>query len=142
MNLPACMAELDAFVPTQVEHEDVARLQVLTDRLETLEEIRAAIPALLRIFERSPQALLGAPGPVVHCIERVGLETFLPPLLQSFTTRPTRMTLWMLERCLRSDPSPTSRRSIIEALNTVHQTPQGVGFRSDIEEMLDEYGQT
>jgi hypothetical protein len=101
MTLQDTLDELHAYVPSYDEHEDVARLQALTDRLETIEQVHAAIPALLRVFERFPGALLDSPGPVVHCIERCGLETFLPMLLQSFLTRPTRMTLWMVERCLR-----------------------------------------
>ena len=136
------IAELDAFVPTNTEHEDVERLWSLTDRLETTEEVQAALPALLRIFERFPDALLGSPGPVVHCIERVGLESFLPMLLQSFSTHPTRMTLWMLERCLRSDPLPESRRCIVRSLIAVREEPQGGELASDIDEILDGYGRT
>lgn len=142
MALQDTLAELAAYVPADEEHEDVARLQVLTDRLETVEQVRAAIPALLRIFERFPHALLGSPGPVVHCIERAGLETFLPMLLQSFMTRPTRMTLWMVERCLRSSLSPQSRHSILHTLRQVRMAPEGIELGSDIGELIDEYGPT
>lgn len=142
MALQDTIAELDAYVPTYEEHEDVARLHSLTARLETIEQTCAAIPALLRIFERFPHALLGSPGPVVHCIERTGLETFLPMLLQSFMTHPNRMTLWMVERCLRSNPSPQSRLSIIHTLCEARNAAEGMELRSDIAEVLDEYGPT
>ena len=138
MTLQDTIDELDAFVPSQEEQEDVARLRALTDRLASIEQVQAAIPALLRVFERFPGALLGSPGPVVHCIERCGLEAFLPMLLQSFGTRPTRMTLWMLERCLRSHPSPPSRLSILQTLSDVGKAPKGVELSSDIDEILNE----
>ena len=133
------IAALDAFVPTGEEHEDVARLDALTDELITIEQVRAATPGLLRIFERHPHALLGSPGPVVHCIERTGLETFLPMLLQSFTAHPARMTLWMLERCLRSSPAPQSRASILRSLHTVRAVPRGSELADDIDEILGEH---
>lgn len=133
------IAALDAFVPTGDEHEDVARLHALTDGLTTIAQVQAATPALLRIFERHPHALLGSPGPVVHCIERTGLETFLPMLLQSFTAHPTRTTLWMLERCLRSSPAPQSRESILRSLRRVRALPQGSDLADDIDEILGEH---
>jgi hypothetical protein len=52
MTLHDTIDELDAYVPSYEEHEDVGRLQALTDRLETIEQVHAAIPALLRVFER------------------------------------------------------------------------------------------
>lgn len=140
MLLHAKIADLEAFVPVHEEHEDVARLEALTDRLETMEEVRAAIPALLRIFERFPHALFGSPGPVVHCAERAGLGALLPMLLQSFGTRPTRMTLWMVERCLRSGPTTSEHRMIIETLSAVRPAPEGLEFASDIDGMLEEHG--
>lgn len=142
MALQDTIDELDAYVPSYEEHEDVARLQALTDRLETIEQVHAAIPALLRVFERFPRALLGSPGPVVHCIERCGLEASLAMLLQSFKTHPTRMTLWMVERCLRSNPSLQSRLSMLHALDEVRKAPEGTDFDGDIGEILDEHGLT
>ncbi len=136
MNLQATLAALDAFVPSNEEHEDVARLQILCDALESSGQVQAATPALLRVFERHPHALLGAPGPLVHCIESCGLERFLPDLLSSFTARPTRMTLWMLDRCLRSDPEPASRRAIRQALETVRNRPDARALRDDVDELL------
>lgn len=133
------IAALDAYVPTGDEHEDVARLDALTDERETLEQVQAATPALFRIFERHPHALLGSPGPVVHCIERTGPETFLPMLLQSFTAHPTRMTLWMLERCLRSSPAPQSHASILRSLHAVRAAPRGSDLADDIDEILGEH---
>lgn len=136
---PDTIAALKSFVPAGDESEDVARLSALTDELASLEQVRAAVPALLGIFERFPHALLGSPGPVVHCIERMGLEDFLPPLLRSFGRHPTRMTLWMIERCLRSNPSTASRLAILHALRGAASLPHAADLRADIEEILVEH---
>ena len=134
------LAALDAFVPSGDEHEDVARLREITDQLVDTAQILAATPAMLRIFERYPSALLGSPGPLVHCIEKAGMEGLLPMLLQSFRAHPNRMTLWMLQRCLRSSPSTQSRLSVLHALREVRRAPHGVDLHDDIDEDLAEYG--
>jgi hypothetical protein len=131
---------LDAFVPSEDEHEDVARLSKITDQLIGTEQILAATPAMLRVFERFPHAPLGSPGPLVHCVEKAGLDRFLPMLLESFRSRPNRMTLWMLERCLRSAPSTQARFSILHALRKVRRAPRGKDLHDDIDEHLAEYG--
>jgi hypothetical protein len=138
--LDQTLAALDAFVPSGDEDEDVARLYEITDPLADTAEIVAATPTMLRVFERYPSVLLGSPGPLVHCIEKAGLETFLPMLLESFRSRPNRMTLWMLERCLRSEPSTQSRFFILEALREVRRAPHAGDLHDDIDEDLAEYG--
>jgi hypothetical protein len=138
--LDQILAALDAFVPSEEEHEDIARLYQITDQLINTEQILAAMPAMLRIFERYPRAPLGSPGPLVHCVEKVGLERFLPMLLESFRSHPNRKTLWMLERCLRSAPSTPSRFSILHALREVRRAPHSGDLHDDIDEDLAEYG--
>jgi hypothetical protein len=140
LTIDQVLAALEAFAPSGDEDEDVARLGRITDQLTNTEQIVAATPAMLRVFERYPGALLGSPGPLVHCIERAGLETFLPMLLESFRSHPNRMTLWMLERCLRSEPSTQSRFSILQALREVRGAPHGGDLHDDIDEDLAEYG--
>jgi hypothetical protein len=138
--LDQTLAALDAFAPSEDEHEDIARLYQITDPLGDAEQILAATPAMLRIFERYPSALLGSPGPLVHCVEKAGLERFLPLLLESFRSHPNRMTLWMLERCLRSAPAALSRISILQALREVRRAPHGGDLHDEIDEDLAEYG--
>ena len=127
-------------MPSEEEHEDIARLYQITAPLVDTEQILAATPAMLRIFERYPSALLGSPGPLVHCVEKAGLERFLPFVLESFRSHPNRNTLWMLERCLRSAPSTQSRLSILHALREVRRGPRGGDLHDDIDEDLAEYG--
>lgn len=133
------VAELDAFVPTGEEHEDVVLLGEITDQLVSNEQVQAAIPAMLRIFERFPHALLGSPGPLVHCIESAGMEMFLPMVLDSFRKNPNRKTLWMMERCLRSNPSIALQRAVLDTLRLVRRSPAASDFHDEIDEDLAEY---
>ena len=141
MTLEETIAALDSFVPTGEEHEYVARLDEIVDPLVDTEQIKAATPAILLVFERFPHTLLGSPGPLVHCIERTSIETYLPMLLGSFKRQPNRMTLWMIDRCLRTDLPTQLRFSILSTLREVHRAPSAVDLHDEIDEKLEEYGE-
>lgn len=129
------IAALHSFVPTGEEHADVARLYAIVDGLEG-EQARAAVPAMLGVFERHPRALLGSPGPLVHCIETTGMDAFLPELLESFRKVPASMTWWMISRCLRSDPPPELVPRLLQTLRAVRAYPEADHLRDDIDEVL------
>jgi hypothetical protein len=140
VTLEETIAALDSFVPTGEEHVDVERLDEIVGRLAGAEQIKGATPAMLRVFERFPHTLLGSPGPLVHCVERIEIETFLPMVLESFKTHPCRMTLWMIDRCLRSGVTTQMHLSILSTLREIRRVPHAVDLHDDIDELLEEYG--
>ena len=140
MTLEETIAALDGFVPAGEEYEYVARLDEIVDPLVDAERIKAATPAILRVFERFPHALLGSPGPLVHCVERTSMETYMPMLLESFKRQPNRMTLWMMRRCLRSELSTQIWCSIISTLREVRRMPSAADLHDEIDEDLEEHG--
>jgi len=119
MNLSSAQTAIDSFVPTGDEAEDVGRLYDITDALETAGLVADAIPNLLAVFERHPDADLGSPGPIVHCIETTGMDGFVTHLVSSIRMRPTMMTLWMAQRCLRSHPSDAQLADLLNAIGTI-----------------------
>jgi hypothetical protein len=129
------IAALTAFEPTGIEDHDVERLDNMLDTVVTLEHIEAIAPALLGVFERFPHALLGSPGPLVHCIERLPIATFLPLVLDSFRKRPARMTFWMIDRCLRETLPAELRLSVLGTLRSVRRGPDE-GLHDEIDELL------
>lgn len=131
------IAALAGFVPTGEEHEDVARLYAIVDPLAG-DDALPAVPAMLAVFERFPNALLGSPGPLVHCIEGTAMDSYVPALLDSFRTVPSRMGLWMISRCLRSDPGPLLM-PLIATLRTVRDSTAAADLREDIDEALAEH---
>jgi hypothetical protein len=140
VTLAETIAALDGFVPTGEENVDVARLDEIVDRLVGPEQIKGATPAILRVFERFPHTLLGSPGPLVHCVERTDIETFLPMVLESFRRHPNRMTLWMIDRCLRTGVPTRLHLSILSTLREIRRAPNAVDLHDDIDERLEEYG--
>jgi hypothetical protein len=95
---------------------------------------------MLRVFERFPHALLGSPGPLVHCVERTDIETFLPMVLESFKRHPNQMALWMIGRCLQTGVSTHLHLSILSTLREIRRAPHAVDLHDEIEERLEEYG--
>lgn len=109
------IAALTAFEPTGIEDDDVGRLDEMLDTVVAREHIQAIAPAILGVFERFPNALLGSPGPLVHCIERLPIATFLPLVLDSFRKKTTRTNDVLDDRLLsarnasRSAPAKRAR---------------------------------
>ncbi|MEL6106213.1 MAG: hypothetical protein AAFU85_09255 [Planctomycetota bacterium] len=119
MNLSSVHQSLRSFEPTGDESNDVGRLYDITDRIEADGLAAQCVADLLAVFERNPDADLGSPGPIVHCIETVPMAESIPLLAQSLERVPTIMTLWMAERCLRSDPAEDSEAMLVAAIKTI-----------------------
>lgn len=131
------IAALDGFVPTGEEHVDVADLYGIVDPLAG-EDALQAVPAMLAVFERFPGALLGSPGPLVHCIESTGMPAYVPALLDSFRKAPNRMALRMISRCLRSEPGPLLM-PLLATLRAMRDASSAADLREDIDEELAEH---
>jgi len=129
------IAALTAFEPTGIEDDDVAQLDEMLDTIVSPEHVEAIAPAILGVFERFPSALLGSPGPLVHCIERLPIAIFLPLVLDSFRKRPARMTFWMIDRCLRETLPAEIRQNALQALRAVRRGPDE-GLHGEIDELL------
>ena len=132
--------QLNAFVPSGVETADVEHLYSITNALEAAAAVQTAIPAMLRVFERNPDVDLGSQGPLVHSIETCGIMGFLDDLLASLKHQPVIMTIWMAERCLRSQLQGHQRNAIIEVLRDVAKHPTASDeVKSNASEAVDEY---
>ncbi|MCM1540295.1 MAG: hypothetical protein NC121_03450 [Blautia sp.] len=57
---------------------------------------------LIRMMERHPLDDFGAPGAMVHFIERFS-PRYEPLLVESIKRSPSMHTLWMLNRCINAD---------------------------------------
>jgi hypothetical protein len=89
---------LEQFMPSQDETETIQRLYELLP--EALPHTVRVVEALFGVLERFPNAELGAPGPIVHAIERIpGYEA---QLRSSLARQPTANTVWMCNRVLNA----------------------------------------
>jgi hypothetical protein len=131
------IAELDAFEPTDDAIDNEERLQILVARWEDLPEHDDAIPAMLRVFERNPEATnMGEPGPLVHAIEEApGYEQALAASLEQ---SPSYYGVWMIDRILKSDLTPDVKAAYQDILRKIadnEATPWSV--RSTAKEFLE-----
>jgi hypothetical protein len=82
-----------------------------------------AIGPILGFMEDHPAIDFGAPGPLVHFMERFD-RALLPPLLESVTRRPTATTVIMVQRWLNSfEDDPAAKRPLLDALRVAREHP-------------------
>jgi hypothetical protein len=118
MIISAVVAQLTSFVPED-EVDNVARLYEILDRLQPLApELRTpAVPAMLSVIERYPDAELGSPGPLVHELESIpGYESFL---MDSVLRQPADLNVWMVNRILNSEVSQDLRLGWLSVMHQV-----------------------
>jgi len=124
--LDAIVAEFDAFEPSEDGVDNEERLQILVDRWHDVPDRAAAVPAMLRIFERYPESAdLGEPGPLVHAIEEeAGYEQWLA---NSLATSPSYYGVWMVNRILENDLPPAIRDPYMNILRSVADNESAPG---------------
>ena len=77
----------------------------------------------LRFMEENPGLDLGAPGPLVHFVEKFHGVGYEEKLLRSLSRRPTTHTVWMLDRVLNSTRDSRARDRLLDALRAAQNHP-------------------
>ena len=98
------------------------RLAELTDALMSVSEPEQAVPEMFRLIERLSDAHLGSPGPLVHTMER-WRGRYEDELVNSIRRRPTKLSVWMVNRILNSDLPRDTRRLYMSLLNEAATHP-------------------
>ena len=78
--------------------EDVA--DEVVEELESRPDAIDAIEPILRLIENNPDADFGAPGALVHFVERFLRKGYEDKLVASVIRRPVFHTLWMINRII------------------------------------------
>jgi hypothetical protein len=76
------------------------------------------IPAIFRYFERHPLEDMGAPGALVHFVERF-YPAYKPLLFASVKTHPSYNSVLMINRILNSCLTDAERREYLSALEII-----------------------
>ena len=132
------IAALDAFNAGPNDERAVIDLYNITDGFETLRDRARVVPSIFAVIERCARADLGSPGPLVHCIELLGLDHYLSQLVESVSRKPTILNLCMANRILNADIPVALRQQLLDLLKSVAKNPaatraevdQAVGFLS------------
>src|SRR5262249_47479882 len=113
------IAALGAFEAGPNDDHAVSDLYEITDGFDTLTDKAGVIPSMFSVIERCVEAGLGSPGPLVHSIESVGYEQFLPLLVDSVRRQPTYLNVWMVNRILNADIPDDHRQQLLGLLRSV-----------------------
>jgi hypothetical protein len=84
------------------------------EALQTHSDSLAAVEPILRLMEDHTDVDFGMPGPLVHFVERFFGRGYEDRLLESLRRRPTRHTVWMLNRVINGVRGPQKLRYVGE----------------------------
>jgi hypothetical protein len=123
-HVDAVIAALDTFEPAEVEAKTLARLYEFFQGFDALADLerRRAIPAMLALVERYPEADFGVPGPIVHELEAMG--GYEDALRRSLQRQPTMLTVLMVHRILNASLPADVRYAWCTALRGVLSHPE------------------
>jgi hypothetical protein len=96
---------------------------VIVDELEDASAGLSAVRTILTFMEKHPALDYGAPGPLVHFVERFFGAGYEDELLASLERRPTGHTVWMLQRLINGTKGARKRAPLITALKRAAQHP-------------------
>lgn len=83
-----------------------------------------AVNSILNFMEDNSDIDYGAPGALVHFLERFYLHGYEGELISSIRRKPTLHTVWMLNRLINGTKSPDLRSSYIDELRKAKSNPQ------------------
>jgi hypothetical protein len=112
----------------------------MTDRLGPLKLADDDRRELVMAFERNPNADLGSPGPIVHTLEASPIDEHITLLAESLQRQATVMTVWMAERCFRSNLNDLNRYALVDALRSAAEKATSGEIKTSIDEALRDYG--
>jgi hypothetical protein len=117
------IAALGAFEAGPNDDHAVSDLYEITDSFDRLPDKARVVPSMFSVIERCGEADLGSPGPLVHCIESLGYEQYLPQLVDSVRRKPTYLNVWMVNRILNAAIPDHHRQQILGLLRGVSTNP-------------------
>lgn len=82
-----------------------------------------AVEPVVRFIEQHPAIDFGAPGALVHFVERFAGMGYEERLLESVERRPTSHTIWMLNRVINGTRAPDEKRRLIAAMERARRHP-------------------
>ena len=90
----------------------------IIEEIAEKEDAFESISQILMIMEKNPDADFGKPGPLVHFVEKYYQNGYEEKLIESVKRRPTKHTVWMLNRIINGSKSD-SRDYFINILNEI-----------------------
>ena len=95
----------------------------LADKWSNDPDRSQAIGPVLSFMEQHPEAEFGNPGPLVHFLEGFYGFGYEHELLISVARKPTKHTIWMLNRLINGTKDADTRSRFVEALRQAASHP-------------------
>lgn len=109
-------SKLSALVSADIYEADTTMMYDLVESLEAEPNPFVSIETILRFFETHSDTFFGAPGPLVHFMEKFYRHGYEEVLCGSFLHRPTRQTAFMLNRLINGS-SGAQKEEYIQMLD-------------------------
>ncbi len=81
-----------------------------------------AVDSILKLMENNPEVDFGKPGPLVHFVETFYQKGYEEKLVESIKRRPTKHTVWMLNRIING-AEDNEKKHFLSILDNVLKTP-------------------
>lgn len=81
------------------------------------------VEPILKFMEAHPEIDFGAPGELVHLVERFYGNGYEAELIESVNRKPTQHTIWMLNRIINDTKLPEMRKRYISVLERARLNP-------------------
>jgi hypothetical protein len=82
-----------------------------------------SVEPVLRFMERYPTINFGAPGPLVHFVERFYASGYEERLTESIYRKPTPLTIWMLNRIINATKLHDIKDRLIALMENARRNP-------------------
>ena len=94
-----------------------------------------AVTPLLKLIERHPMDDFGAPGAIVHFVERFYKKGYEELLVESVKRRPTMHTVWMLNRVMNGSNNKDNYIAIMNEI--INSSSVEEEIKNEVREFLD-----
>jgi hypothetical protein len=116
--------ELRNRLQTALEKDDLdGGTRKLAEHLKTSGAGLEAVVEILHFMEAHPDADFGAPGSLVHFVEKFYKQGYESALVESVNRRPTSHTVWMLHRVINGTSDANERTRLIGILRSASEHP-------------------
>jgi len=116
---------LSSFVPFAddvIENDNEQFLARLMDELKAKPDFERAVNPIFELIEKYPDADFGNPGPLVHTLEATN-GLYEDSLQKSLNRKPTRLTVWMLNRIINAERNEIIKENLISRLISLRNHP-------------------
>jgi hypothetical protein len=120
---------LGALIDVDTDDYLEGRLYDLCSLIEKDPDSSSVIPHIFAFFEAHPKADFGAPGPLVHFLEKQ--PDYEEYLMESIARKPTAPPIWMINRILNVTIPPEKRTTLLNMLQSVLANPNADEYARD-----------